>query len=52
MLSSNCFDLFGYGNSITKHQVMNRTLEDNINGISKKVEVAEFYHALLLTKKS
>ena len=34
LLSSNCFDLFGYGNSITKHQVMNRTLQDRlfING--------------------
>ena len=35
-LSSNCLDLFGYGNSITKHQVINRTLQDKlfINRIS------------------
>ena len=36
LLSSNCLDLFGYGNSITKHQVINRTLQDKlfINRIS------------------
>ena len=36
LLSSNCLELFGHGNSITKHQVMNRTLQDKvfINGIS------------------
>ena len=36
LLSSNCLYLFGYGNSITKHQVINRTLQDKlfINRIS------------------